>query len=520
MNNKAEKQYKDYEAHCKRIAKSTTVNIYETAGEKTKRKKQLEKDYIKWFEYYLPDYATSKSAWYHKKVAKLLIENDEVYILQRIFRSGAKSVHANVGIPLYLYYAKKDLFFMLLIGENEKKAKKLLSDIQSQIQFNKRLENDYGKRFKFGDWADGNFQTSDDVYFTSLGIGQSPRGVRNEAKRPDYISADDVDTKKRAKNPKLTKELFEWLKEDLWGTFGNGKRRYVQSNNRFSKISTIQLMSEHFAKVKEEYKRNGKKTKHHIIIAKAIQDNGKSGWEENYSLEYWQELRTDIGDLAFQREYQDNPIEVGTVFKNEWIHYKPRLPLYQYDALVMYGDLSYSDTADFKAMLFVGKIGREFHILKAHVRQTSRAKVAEWLYDLYEDLNLKKYNIKYKVEGSFAQGSIFVPDFDAEGDKRGYHIPVIADKKAKANKVERIESMSAYFERGNVFFNSVDKDTADIIELIDQILGFEKGSKIHDDAPDALQDAISDLNSALAFDTTKMRTKSRKDVNKKKKNRF
>ncbi len=520
MNNKNEKAYRDFENHCKIIVKSTSIDIHETAGDKAKRKKQLEEEYIKWFEYYLASYATAKSAWYHKKAAKLLIENDEIYVLQRIFRSGAKSVHADVGIPLYLYYVKKDLFFMLLIGENETKAKKLLSDIQAEIQYNKRLENDYGKRFKLGDWADGNFSTSDDAYFTSLGIGQSPRGIRNQANRPDYISVDDVDTKKRSKNPKLTRELFEWLKEDLWGTFGSGKRRYVQSNNRFSKISTIQLMSEHFEKVREEYKRDGKKTKHHIIIAKAIQDNGKSGWEENYSLEYWQELRKDIGELAFQREYQDNPIEVGTVFKNQWIHYKQRLSLHQYEALVMYGDLSYSDTADYKAMLLVGKRGKEFHVIKAHVRQTSRAKVAEWLYDLYESMKLKKYNIRYKVEGSFAQGSIFVPDFDAEGDKRGYHIPVIADKKPKANKVERIESMSAFFERGNVFFNLADKDTTDIIELVNQILGFEKGSRINDDAPDALQDAISDLNSAISLDVKNTRFKSRTDTLKKKKNRF
>ncbi|MBN2669977.1 MAG: hypothetical protein JXR60_12220 [Bacteroidales bacterium] len=519
MQVKYEKYYRDFEKHCNKVLKSTTVDIHESVRNKAHRVKELEADYISWFEYYFPHYAKSKSSWYHKKVAKLLTEKNEVYLIQRIFRSGAKSVHANMGVPLYLYYAKKDLGFMLLIGENADKAKKLLSDLQAELKHNKRLENDYGKRFKYGDWADGNFSTSDDTHFYSLGIGQSPRGVRDMEKRPDYISVDDVDTKKKSKNPKLTNELFQWLKEDLMGTFGSGKRRYVQSNNRFSKVSTIQLISEHFNKVREEYKQKGKKTKHHIIIAKAIMDNGKSGWEENYSLDYWNELRIDIGELAFQREYQDNPIEEGTVFKNEWIQYKQRLQLHQYDALMVYGDLSYSDIGDYKALLLVGRKDKEFHVLKSFVRKTTRANVASWLYDLYESWNLKKYNIKYKIEGNFAQGDIFIPDFDDEGKKRGYYIPVTPDKKAKANKVERIESMSPFFERGNVFFNAVEKETSDMINLVEQILAFEKGSKVNDDGPDCLQSAIDELNH-MHFDIGKIRMKSRKEKIKERKNRF
>ena len=73
MNKKNEKYYRDYENHCKKVVKSTTIDIHETPREKAKRKKQLEKNYIDWFEYYLPHYAQSKSAWYHKKVSKLLI---------------------------------------------------------------------------------------------------------------------------------------------------------------------------------------------------------------------------------------------------------------------------------------------------------------------------------------------------------------------------------------------------------------------------------------------------------------
>lgn len=500
-----------YELHCRRVIKATTkahTNVL---------KPKLEKTYSDWFEFYLPHYAQSKCSWYQKKMAKLLINNKIIYLILRVFRGGAKSVHANIGIPLYLYLVKEDLGFMLLIGENETKAKKLIGDIQAELKHNKRLEQDYGSRFRHGDWADGEFTTIDDVHFFALGIGQSPRGIRDLEKRPDYISVDDVDTKKRSKNPKLVKELFEYLKEDIWGTYGKERQRYVQCNNRFSKSTVVQLMSDHFNKVRKQYREAGFKLRHHIIIAKAIMNNGESGWPERYDLKYWQQKAIDMGELAFEREMQDNPIEEGTVFKNEWMHNGGMFHLGDYDALCVYGDLSYKETGDYKAIVFMGRKGKDFHIIDAFVRKSTRALAAGWLYDLYESRNLSRYNVRYLIEGSFAQDE-FVHDFDAEGDKRGYYIPVVADKKSKANKHERIEGMTGFFERGNVTFNEKKASNNDFTTLVNQILSFEKGSQVNDDAPDAVQSCISELNGmGKAFN---VKTRSRKELNSNKKNRF
>lgn len=507
----------EYARHCKTVLKSTQIDKVETIAQKSTRVKELEAEYIEWFSYYLGHYAKSKCSWYHKRVANKMIDNPTVFLIQRIFRSGAKSVHANVGIPLFLYLVKKDMSFMLLIGENENKSKKLLGDIQSEIQFNQKIIADYGKRFKYGDWSDGDFSTTDDINFMSLGIGQSPRGIREMEKRPDYISVDDVDTKKRSKNPKLVRELFEYLKEDVWGCYGDGNRRYIHSNNRFSKTSVVHLMSIHFEKVIEDYKLRNWKVVHHIIIANAINKHGDSGWPEAYDLDHWDRIRISNGERAFQREYMDNPIEEGTVFKNEWIRYGKRLPLHQYDGMIIYGDLSYKALADFKALLLVGRKGNKYHVIKALVRRTTRAQCAVWLYDLYEEMELRKFNIMYKIEGSFAQDQ-FVDDFDAEGRARGYMIPVLADKKSKSNKQERIESMSPFFERSEVEFNLKEKDSSDFTELINQVLAFEKGSTVNDDAPDCLQSAIDELNhTQFKF---KSKTVSRSSVLARRKNRF
>ena len=78
--------------------------------------------------------------------------------------------------------------------------------------------------------------------------------------------------------------------------------------------------------------------------------------------------------------------------------------------------------------------------------------------------------------------------------------------------------MSGFFERGNVYFNIKEKGTNDMTNLVDQILGFEKGSTMHDDAPDALQSAISELNNNVNISTSKI--VSRKDYLSKRKNKF
>ena len=170
-------------------------------------------------------------------------------------------------------------------------------------------------------------------------------------------------------------------------------------------------------------------------------------------------------------------------------------------------------------MGLVGRIGKEYHLIFCFLRQSSRKAVAEWLYDIVEEHNLLKYNIKYKIEGLFAMDE-FVTDFDLVGEERGFFIPVTADKKSKTDKYDRIESMAGFFERLNVYFNEKYKESNDFSTMEDQLYAFEKGSTANDDGPDFLQSAMADVNRASFVDKFKARTKSRKELQANKKNRF
>lgn len=488
----------DYDKHCKRIAQATTININETAQAKLDRTRHLEQHYVRWFEYYFPDFASVKCAWFHERMAQDVINNKRLRYLAELFRSAGKSVHIDMGIPLYLYLAKNDLKFMLLVGETDPKAKQLLSAIQAELQFNNRIKNDYGEKFSQGSWAEGDFTTTDGIKFMSLGFGQNPRGAREGANRPDYIVVDDVDSKKHVNNDRLMRESVDYITEDIWGCFDSsatGTERFIYANNNFHKNSITNRLKAFFKETKQKNKAAKDGTTHfEVLTVCAVQDleTFTPEWPEKANAAYWKEKYENMPYRSFMREYMHKHIADGSIFQQQDILYAHPLPLKNYDALCLYGDLSYKDRGDYKAMVLVGKKGKEFHILLTYLRQKSRADAANWLYDVYERFNLKHYNIRYLIEGLFAMDE-FINDFDVEGEKRGYYIPVVADKRPKENKFDRIESISGFFERHNVFFNAR-MNNADMTTLTDQFLAFEKGSNAHDDGPDAVHGAFMELN--------------------------
>ena len=65
--------------------------------------------------------------------------------------------------------------------------------------------------------------------------------------------------------------------------------------------------------------------------------------------------------------------------------------------------------------------------------------------------------------------------------------------------------MQPLFERGFILLNEKEKESPGMIQLVEQLLMFEKGSKTHDDAPDALEGAVFLLNQRSKVSTSTYR---------------
>jgi hypothetical protein len=467
-------QLDEFNELCRLIETSTYVKKDTDENTKQKRIKRLLNNYEEFFEYYFPHLAKSKCAKFQVTAVNLVAKNQFYAGVEEWARGHAKSVHFDLGCPMWLK-AKGEMKVMILVGKSEDAAKDLLSDLQAELMSNQRYIHDFGEQVSFGDWKDGKFGTKDGCGFFALGRGQSPRGKRKREHRPDYIVCDDLDDDELCENPKRVRKVVEWVKEALYGTMAAGRGRLLIVGNRIHKEGIIAQFAEN-------------KEFHHSVV-NALDKNGEPTWKENYTKADFDRVLKIQGYRSFQKEYMNNPIVEGTVFKNKWINYKPARPLKEYSAIVAYCDPSFkgSSTSDYKAIPVIGKWKNEYHILKVFVRQCSISEMVRWFYDTFYDFTFN-YNVVLQcwMEAIFVQDLLF-EDFKKEGETRGFQLPLRKDMRSKPDKFQRIESISPYFERGEYYIAEEIKSDADTIRAVEQLLSVEKGSRTADDFPDALE---------------------------------
>ena len=478
----AKEALKRWKQHCEKVQSHTTVKAHETEGERKARIKRLLANYSDFVDYYFPHYTddpqTGKHtpcAPFHIKAANTIRKNRTIQYAAQWARGHAKSTHFDIFIPMWLK-ANRDLNVMVLVGKSAENANTLLGDIQAELEFNQRYIADFGVQKCDGSWQAGEFVTADGTAFFARGRGQSPRGLRYKEARPDYIVIDDLDDDELCRNEKRVKDLTDWVKEALFGALDVGRGRFIIVGNLISKNSVLA----NIADTKGVY----------VSEIKAVDKDGEPEWKEKWTKEEAEEAAAFMGYRSWQKEMMHNPIKDGTIFRHEWIRYKKVLPLHKYEMLVCYTDPSFKSTTanDYKASRLWGKIGNELHLIDCYVRQDTVSGMVRWLYNLYESTR-DKVAIRFFMEANFMQ-DIILDEFTTEGNLRGYQLPILPDKRKKPEKIQRIEAISPLWERGFVFYNEALKDTPDMQVGIEQTLSLERGSRVHDDAPDADEGAI------------------------------
>ena len=483
--------WKAWQEHCQWVARVTSQGRTSTEQPVAKRErvKRLLGDYDAFCEYYFPHYlqrrdeATGevvgvvKNAPFHSAAAKKVKSSRNLKAVFMWPRGHAKSTHFDIFIPLWLMMQQpRQLRFMVVVGKSSDSATRLLSDIQSELQHNRRIVEDFGVQVAAGDWQEGEFTTKDGVHFIALGRGQSPRGLRDRESRPDYIVIDDLDDDELCRNERRVREMTEWVKEALFGALDVGRGRFIMVGNLISHTSVL----ENLAKTKGV----------HVSKVYAVDKKGNPVWKEKWTRKEAEGVRDFMGYKAWEKEMMHNPVTEGAIFKAEWIRYKKLPPLKDYDDLVCYTDpsLKPKTSNDYKACRLWGRKGKEFHLIDCLVRQGTVGMMVSWLYDLYERTR-DTVAVRFYMEANFWQDTI-LDEFEREGEQRGYQLPMMPDKRKKPDKLARIEAVSPLWERGYVWYNEALRGTVDMQTGIEQTLGLERGGNIHDDAPDADEGAL------------------------------
>lgn len=464
------------------IESSTPLDLRETKAQKQERIQHLLGNYEAFCNYYFPEYCYAPFAHFHKAIQADIVEHSNNIFLEQWSRGFAKSTHFGLFLPLFLKF--NGLLNGMIVGSNTQDlAAEKLADIQANLQANKRIINDFGEQMSYGNWEDGLFKTKDDVAFYGFGKAQTPRGVRFKWKRPNYGLVDDLNMARSLKNIDIALEDMKWVLEELKPALWTRQWWLVVAQNKFHDATVTSLLEDD-----EEVKT----VVHRINI---VDEAGKSNWKENpdFSEEAIQELQETEG-AGFIRERMNTPFEEGKTFKAEWLREWVDCKNIKYDnVLIHYLDPSYksSDKSDYKAWILLGKKNLYYDVICAWVRKETSTEM--WRHAYYIDsqkLTKNEITIKHCMEGNFIQEEMHKKELERVEEEEGRALRLSYDNRKKGDKFERIETLQPLFKRGLIRFNSHFIANNDMKLLRTQLLAIEKGSRINDDGPDALEGAI------------------------------
>lgn len=475
------------------MSRATPIDLSESHADKLKRIKRLEADDEAWFKYYFPHFYTSEPAPFHLKSTKRVMSSPEVYIVRSWARELSKSGRTMMEVVKLVMTKKKKN--VLMVSDAYDNAERLLLPYKVTLESNNRIINDYGVQKRIGSWESGEFKTRSGASFRALGAGQSPRGTRNDAVRPDVILVDDIDTDELCRNAERVEERVKWIEEALIPTrsISNGLLMIV-CGNIIAETCCIKAM--------------GDKADFWEVI-NILDDKGQSTWPQKNSLEAIQRVLSTISYSAQQKEYFNNPMDGGNVFKETTFAKLPQLR--HYDNVVIYADPAPSNKDrgqnSSKAVVILGFKDKTYDVHKAWVDQMTNATFCEYMFEAFDICRKAGVDPVYVyIENNTLQApfyeQVLLPHIYRLNDEKNVLLPIREDDRKKPDKHVRIEGTLEPLNRmGHLRFNDREKENPHMQRMTAQFKGFNfKAKRI--DGPDCVEGAVVMSQTTMAARAT------------------
>lgn len=500
----------DWEKFKEDIARATPVDKAMSHAEREKHRAYLEAHPIEWIKFFFPNFAKYEFAQFQKRAILRIIANDEWFEVLSWSRELAKStITMFIVLFLVLTGRKRNI---LLTSNSKDNAVRLLAPYRALLEANGRIIAYYGKQETIGTWTESEFITKGGAAFRALGAGQSPRGSRNEAIRPDILLVDDFDTDEDCKNPDTIQKRWEWWEKALYPTRSISEPTVI--------IFCGNIIAKDCCVV-----RAGAMADHWDIMN--IRDkNGNSTWPEKNSEEDIDRVLSKISRKAAQGEFFNNPISEGEVFGT--IAYGKIPPLKKFKFLVAYGDPAPGESKgkkgkSFKTVSLLGKLEGRLYVIKTFLAQALNAEFIGWYASLVEFVGGKAtvycYMENNKLQDPFFQ-QVFRPLVAKVRKERGISLYIRPDEEKKTDKATRIEANLEPLNReGNMILNEAERDNPHMKELEEQFKLFTLSLSYPADGPDAVEGGNRIIDEIMRRTDTPA-TKTRAEVSRRNKRRL
>lgn len=231
----------------------------------------------------------------------------------------------------------------------------------------------------------------------------------------------------------------------------------------------------------------------YVDIINIRDKDGISSWPEKNSEEDIDLFLSLISTSSAQKEFFNNPVSEGSIFKNLVFGKVP--PLNKFRFLVIYGDPAPGESrrkqASFKSVCLLGKLKGKLYVIKARVFRGKNEDFIEAFFEQYKHVGGKASVYAY-VENNKLQDPFFKQvlkkHLNRLRKKHGIPLNIIPDEERKTDKATRIEANLEPMDRdGNLIFNEQEKDSSDMKELVDQFRMFELTLPYPADGPDCVE---------------------------------
>jgi hypothetical protein len=497
-----------------RITKEQVVKILKNEEDKNRLRQVLKyifsfKENITVFsEVVFPNTITNKVPGFHQEIYDFLFQPGNGALAAP--RGHAKS--SITGIVYLIWSVVNDLEkYIIYISQNHTKTVQFIDPIRYEFKNNELLKFIYGD-LTLRTEKDDTGKDREDCFdvcgcrIEAVSFEKNLRGFKYKNMRPTLIICDDVESDERVTNPDLRLKDENKLNKVIIPS--------LDIKGRMKMIGTILHTDSLLAKrIKLS---NGK-------IFKACDEDLKNIlWPERFTKQVLKQIKYEIGSLAFQQEYLNNPIDnSSSIIKREWITQCFREDISAQDIantdfeLKTLGvDFAFSDRvkADESAFLGLGKKDDFFYLLGSRKEKGLSAHeqlkiIQQELHprENYDQIGLEENSIK-SISKDIGQWNLPITLFwtaSADPAKRlkpGYDWN---EKRHTVGKINLIMRLATAFENNRFIIpykTEEDKQTADRIlaECTSYALSDGKlvEGGIHPDIPIAMGYALELINNS------------------------
>ena len=298
---------------------------------------------------------------------------------------------------------------------------------------------------------------------------------------------DDLETKETIANPKRQKKLANWIERDLIPTMDGYPKRFVYANNRFAPTMIQTILQEKHPTWK-------------VDEVKAYNPvNFKPTWHEKYSDSYYKDVVDDLGALAAEAEYNNEPHVEGEIFKEEHIQWDKLPKLNSMKIIIGHWDVAFagSATSDFNAIKVWGLYGMNFWYIDGFVKRSKIRPAIVWMCE-FQLVLPESVVVHWQFEAQFWNDEIERTIAEVEAEYR-IKLNIIKVDTPKTKKYDRMLTMHPYYQNGRVYYNIKKKSHNDTQVGISQLFGLEPGYKTNDDSPDADERCFNKLSKYINY---------------------